>query len=117
MCVLVLEDEAGIRNLLTEILDEEGWPVWQASSLAEARQCLCNHETKVVIADHDLGAGENGHAFAADARTKRPYLAVIYMTGLHIHLNGVVLRDGEWTLPKPFLPSTLAHLVRTALSR
>ncbi len=49
--ILVVDDEAGIRELLSEILFDEGYGVHLAENAAQARQLLQQHPPDLVLLD------------------------------------------------------------------
>ena len=49
--ILVVDDEHGIRELLFEILDDEGHNVIAAQNAAEARQARANARPDLVLLD------------------------------------------------------------------
>ncbi len=49
--ILVVDDEAGIRELLSEILFDEGYGVYLAQNATEARQLLQLHRPDLVLLD------------------------------------------------------------------
>jgi len=49
--ILVVDDEADIRNLISEILSEEGYDVATAANAAEARQSVSDRSPDLVLLD------------------------------------------------------------------
>jgi DNA-binding NtrC family response regulator len=49
--ILVVDDEADIRNLIQEILSEEGYDVATAASAAQAREAVGNRSPELVLLD------------------------------------------------------------------
>lgn len=67
--VLLVDDDAGVRNATAMLLRVEGYDVACAASLGEAKQVLCeNPRVDVVIADYHLQQGETGIDVIAAAR-------------------------------------------------
>jgi PAS domain S-box-containing protein len=60
--VLVIEDDAAVRDALELVLTLEGYPVWAADSAAAAQETFARHggEIDVVISDFHLGSDRNG---------------------------------------------------------
>ncbi len=60
--VLVIEDDAAVRDALELVLTLEGYPVWVADSAAAADLTFARHgaEIDVVISDFHLGSDRNG---------------------------------------------------------
>ncbi len=60
--VLVIEDDAAVRDALNLLLTLDGYPTWVAESAAGAEDLFALHgaEIDVVISDYQLGNGRNG---------------------------------------------------------
>ena len=115
--VLVVEDEARVREMSTEALRDLGYTVINASSAAEALERLAE-EPQIVLLFTDVVMPEvDGRRLAQMAREKRPDLKVLFTTGFTrnavVH-NGVLDADVAF-LPKPFTVEQLARKVREAL--
>jgi two-component system, cell cycle sensor histidine kinase and response regulator CckA len=116
--ILLLEDNAGVRELTQWLLQEQGYTVVSAAAAEEAEKVFRAHEgpihlllTDVVIPD------TNGVALAQSLRALKPTLKVLYMSGYTddtIQRLGV-LEEGVAFIRKPFNPSALAEKVRDVL--
>ena len=111
--VLVVEDEHLVCELLSDILQMEGYePVCvrhdrQAfEALRRSREFVC------MIVDVNLGAGATGYDVARYARRITPGLPVIYVSGqtseASFAVHGVT---GSLFVPKPFTPADLMERV------
>ena len=49
--ILIVDDESGIRSLLSEILSEEGFLVYEAPDAAHARQMLAKETFNLILLD------------------------------------------------------------------
>jgi hypothetical protein len=60
----------------------------------------------------------NGHQLATEALRRRPQLKVLYTSGYpeNTIVHGGRLDAGLLLLPKPYLSSDLARMIRTALT-
>ena len=65
--VLIVDDEADIRDLLSTYLGKQGNEVFEASSEAELRAIMTAHAPDVVLLDVNLGM-EDGFAIARRLR-------------------------------------------------
>lgn len=84
LVILVVEDEALIRNVVEETLDDGGFKVVLATSGEAAVQLLDSSDPKyrALVTDINLGRDDmNGWDVARHARSVDPDLAVVYMTG------------------------------------
>ncbi|MFJ4065820.1 response regulator [Pseudomonas sp. NPDC089996] len=79
--VLVVEDDPHVRDLLCQSLQDEGYPCRSASNASEALQLL--HSAQAIdLLLSDVGLpGMNGRQLAEIARTLRPQLPVLFITG------------------------------------
>ena len=109
--VLVVEDEPGVRMLVTDLLDELGYRAIEAGDGAEGIAHLTSAERiDLLITDVGLPGGMNGRQVADRARELRPGLPVLFITGFAE--NAVVgdgpLEEGMELLAKPFTIDALA---------
>ena len=112
--VLVVEDEPGVRMLVTDLLDELGYAAIEAADGAEGVARLKSAaRVDLLITDVGLPGGMNGRQVADIARELRPGLPVLFITGFAE--NAVVgdgpLEEGMELLAKPFTIDALAARV------
>jgi DNA-binding response OmpR family regulator len=110
--VLLVEDEADIRELIEDAFQAEGIAVSSAESDRRAYEILDAQARTfaVLVADVNLGAGTTGFDVARRARQLNPHLKVVYITGHAAHLDRFGV-DGALMFPKPFNPTELAQQV------
>ena len=114
--ILLVEDEAFLRELVMEGLQDAGFSVLEASDGTSGVQALkSDQRIDVLLSDIKL-PDIDGYQVAEAARTLRPGLKVILMTGyapspLPPALQSVVYR----VLQKPFSLETLPGMVNAAL--
>lgn len=114
--VLLVEDEAFLRELVMEGLQEAGFSVLEASDGTSGVQVLqSDQRIDLLLSDIKL-PDIDGYQVAEAARTLRPGVKVILMTGyapspLPPALQSVVYR----VLQKPFSLESLPHMVTAAL--
>ena len=110
MCdVLVLDGETLLRELLVEVLADEGLAVREAETVWAARELLRDQDTRLLIADKDLPEG-NGDALAREAMRLDPGLLVIYTSRRWEALRDLALTPRERVLPKPFQAYKLVEM-------
>jgi two-component system cell cycle sensor histidine kinase/response regulator CckA len=114
--VLVVDDEAPIRQIERRLLEQAGYQVIEASSAVDALALL--HDGKsidLLIADLDMPE-VSGDEMVRRIRTERPDLKVLYVTG-HIDrlMDARPLWDGEAFLDKPFSMNGLVEAVSLLL--
>lgn len=112
MNVLLVEDEADVRELIVEAFVAQGVQVRSAETDERAYAILAAEARSfaVLVADINLGAGTTGFDVARRARQLNPELKVVYITGHAAHLDRFGV-DGAVMFPKPFDPRDLAHQV------
>jgi DNA-binding NtrC family response regulator len=79
--ILVVDDEAQIRELLSIYLRRQGYEVSTASTAAETLKTLSNTSVDAVVLDIGL-ANEDGLGLLADIKKAYPSLRVIMLTGM-----------------------------------
>ncbi len=109
--ILVVEDEPGVRMLVTDLLEELGFTAIEAGDGAEGIAALhSSARIDLLITDVGLPGGINGRQVADAARAARPGLPVLFITGFAE--NAVVgdgpLESGMELLAKPFTIDALA---------
>lgn len=78
--LLVVEDQALMRDLLAGVLEERGFVVAAAANAAEATRVASRFDPDGAILDVDLGDGPDGIALAHGLLRRLPHLAVVFLT-------------------------------------
>ncbi len=83
MCVLLVEDEPLIRDILAEELRDAGFEVCEAASADEAVPLIANPTATftLLLTDIHMPGHLNGIALGGLMRSRYPDLPIIYMTG------------------------------------
>jgi CheY-like chemotaxis protein len=80
--VLVVEDEVMICELISEVLEENGFEVHTAATGEAALDYLdSGTEVDVLFTDINLEGRMDGSALAKAARARRPDLPIVYCSG------------------------------------
>lgn len=110
--VLIVEDDLGLREALTDTLALEGLGYVEAGSAEEALQLLKTQSVDMVISDVNM-PGMDGHALLAQLRQRYPMLPVALITAYGQVERAVdAIRQGAVDyLMKPFEPSQLIELI------
>lgn len=118
MDLLIVDDEASLRDLLAVMFDEEGNNVETAGSIAEARVALHKHEPDLVLCDLMLPDG-SGLDLLREIKEKTPSVAVIMITAHESSKSAVeALKAGAFHyIAKPFDNEELKNIVRKAAER
>ncbi|WP_446730852.1 PAS domain S-box protein [Pseudomonas sp. SST3] len=117
--VLVVEDEAAVRMLVVEVLQELGYEVLEAVDSGTALPYLqSDQRIDLLVSDFGL-PGINGRQLAELARQHRRDLRVLFITGYapNAEVRGEFLAPGMDMLAKPFSIDQLATKVRELIER
>jgi len=118
--ILLVEDEAPLRELVQEILQKKGYHVLGASSGVEALAIWERHKNDIdlLLTDMMMPEGVSGRELAEQVLRDRADVKVIYSSGYSMDVVGMesTLQDGTNFLQKPYDPETLALTVRNSLS-
>ena len=79
--ILIVDDEAALRRMLTRMLSVDGHTVVSAATAAEALHHLRKQRFDLVLSDHGLGVGMNGLELAMAVRDVWPGTRFILVTG------------------------------------
>jgi len=116
--LLIVDDEASLRDFLTIVFEEDGWRVSTAASLADAHAALQRQEPELVLCDLMLPDG-SGLDLLRDIKTQNPTIAVVMITA-HTSTKSAVeaLKAGAFDyIAKPFDVDELKIIVRNAVER
>jgi PAS domain S-box-containing protein len=116
--ILLVEDEAPVRELVREILKQYQYRVVEAASGVEALKVWDAEDGKVdlLLTDMVMPEGINGRELAAQLRQRKPGLKVVYTSGYSPEIVGKSFSQGDTAfLQKPYQPPQLAQRVRETL--
>ncbi len=110
--VLLVEDDASLREALTDTLSLAGYPVLAAEHGEAALRLLRQYPVAMVVSDVNM-PGMDGHALLQVLRAEYPQLPVLLMTAYGTVQRAVdAMRAGAVDyLVKPFEPDALLTLV------
>jgi signal transduction histidine kinase/CheY-like chemotaxis protein len=116
--VLVVEDEEIVRELVCDVLTEEGYNVICAADGLEALKVAGNFDGTIHLLVTDVIMPHmNGHELVGKLSSVRPEMKVLYVSGYSdndIGDHGVLDPRFE-LLQKPFTPQTLARKIRDVI--
>lgn len=116
--ILIVDDEAPIRALLSEYLAQAGYDVWQAGSGAEALERLAAAPFDLVMSDVRM-PGMSGLELLGDVVRHHPASGVLMLTAcedLTLAVNAMRVGALDYIL-KPFRLAEIAVSVAEALRR
>ena len=119
--VLVVEDDADLRDLLTLLLLEEGYLVTPASSMAQAMALLEQHTFHFILSDLFRETTSSDSLAGLEPLRERAWpIPVAIMTAWNIAEKAIRQRGFTCLIRKPFdidhLSATIAGLLNTPLS-
>ena len=115
--VLVVEDEAQVRQVSTEQLRDLGYIILEASNGASALQLLAENERVDLIFTDIVMPGMTGRVLADEALKQRPDVKILFTTGYtrNAVVHNGVLDPGTAFIAKPYTGAALANKVRSVL--
>src|SRR3989454_581003 len=118
--VLVVEDEAPVRNVARQVLERHGYTVLEAPSAEAALDIATRYSGTIHLLLTDVVMpGLNGRELASRLVDLRPDARVIFMSGYTddaVTRHGV-LEPGSAYVQKPFTPDAIARRVREVLDQ
>ena len=117
--VLLVEDEAAVRQFARRALESSGYCVLSAGNGAEALSLAEQHPGPIhVLLTDVVMPGMGGPELARQLSSRRPSLRVLFCSG---YTDDATVRDGVREagtafLQKPFAPEELIHKVREVLT-
>ena len=116
--VLVVEDDEIVRELVCEVLEENGYTVLCAED-GPAAIAIANTDNNIIdlLVTDVVMPQMNGPELASRLSLSRPELRVLYVSGYSVDDIGDhgVLKEDVQLLQKPFSPQTLLQRVREVL--
>jgi CheY-like chemotaxis protein len=117
--ILLVEDDAVLRRVVTLALRSLGYRVHAAANGKEAMQLWqdCGAEVHLLLTDMVMPEGMTGLELVERLRELRPGLKAIIMSGYSAEFSrpGVLKNAGVGYLPKPYETTVLAEMLRRAL--
>jgi putative two-component system response regulator len=114
--VLVIDDEAVIRDLMVEILERGGYEAVGADTAERALELL--DDVTVVVSDIVM-PGLSGIELLDEVKVRRPSMPVVLVTGAgtYENLSEAVARGADGFVMKPFSHAELHKAVAAAIER
>ncbi len=110
--ILVVEDDAGLREALLDTLSLAGYLCVEADSAEQALLLLKNHQVDLVVSDVQMG-GMSGLSLLKSIKAQDSNLPVLLMTAYGTIDDAVqAMQDGACNyIAKPFAPEVLLNMV------
>jgi PAS domain S-box-containing protein len=117
--VLVVEDEPVVRDVIVEMLHEQGYRVFEAGDGPSGLRVL-RDEARIDLLITDVGLpGMNGRQLADQARESRPGLKILFITGYaeSVAIADGFLQPGMEMITKPFDLDNLSQRIRDMVAK
>ncbi|BBU69721.1 hypothetical protein ICHIJ1_10150 [Fluviibacter phosphoraccumulans] len=113
--VLLVEDDAAVREIVRKQLMELGHPVIESTNASEAMR-LINQvaDISILLTDVIMPGSQNGRELAQEAKIRKPSLHVIIMSGFEDLNKSEINRPTFTSLSKPFTKKQLAFALGKA---
>lgn len=116
-CVLLVEDEGLIAEIIGEALSEQGYTVHSVSNASDALAHLSNGgKVDVLFTDINLPGDLDGVDLAEHARGLLPDLPVIYASGRWARLEELRAHPHSTILRKPYSPARACEAVEALVA-
>ena len=114
--ILVIEDDASLREVLCTVLQTSGFSVVSAESAEESLPIFATERIDCVLADFKL-PGMNGIELLRKVRDTMPRVPYVLMTAFgSVAVAVEAMKSGATDyISKPFEPSTLATMLRDVI--
>ncbi|HWG38625.1 MAG TPA: PAS domain S-box protein [Terriglobales bacterium] len=116
--ILLVEDEAAVRELVAEVLRDQGYEVLAAGHPSEALELAAQRREPLDLLISDVVLPDcDGRALLKELQQQQPTLQVLFISGFP---DQAIARHGQLDaglafLQKPFTPESLARKVREVL--
>ena len=115
-CILVVDDDEGVRENLAELFEMVGYSILTAGSASEALRKLADHDVDLLLTDYRM-PGPNGVELIEAARRMKPGLRAILMTAFGDSFTEIesVRRGAIGYVNKPFEADEITNLISRIL--
>jgi two-component system, cell cycle sensor histidine kinase and response regulator CckA len=113
--ILVVDDDAGLCHLTRLLLVQYGYTALHALNAEAALHVSTRHPGQIHLLLVDIAmAGMSGPQLAQALRASRPYMRLLFMSGLVTEKNFQGVLGGSF-IRKPFTPSGLVDTIEAIL--
>lgn len=119
LSILVVDDEADLREMLTRSFTREGHVVTAVADGNTAIELASSEHFDIVLLDIALGSGPDGYEVCRTLRAKRNVVPIIMLTALDSEADAVLGLEagGDDYVTKPFGLAELRSRIRAVLRR
>ncbi|MFO2464287.1 response regulator [Pseudomonas sp. 15FMM2] len=113
--ILVVEDDAIVRMLIVDVLEELEYQVIEAANAEIALEFFDDGKQTIDLMMTDVGLPDmDGKQLATKVRELRPTLPILFASG---YAENIDVPDGMHVIGKPFSIDQLRDKVQTILAR
>ncbi len=112
--ILIVDDDATIREMLTEVLEEEGYTVAVATNGAEGLAAIERTLPTLILLDMRMPVLD-GWGFARILKERSLRMPIVVMTAAQESSQWSQEIGSAWTLAKPFNLDELLQVVQRAI--
>jgi PAS domain S-box-containing protein len=116
--ILLVEDEASVRDIAQRVLEQQGYLVSSASNGSEALELFQSAQTPFDLVLTDVIMPEmSGKQLVERLQAEQPLIKILYTSGYTGDMldKQEIDEEGVAFLPKPYTPQVLARKVREVL--
>jgi CheY-like chemotaxis protein len=112
--ILVVEDDAIVRMLIADVLEELEFKVLEADGSEQALEFLNDEDQSIDLMMTDVGLPVmDGRELATQARMLRPELPILFASG---YAESIEVPEGMQVIGKPFSIDQLRDKVKSMLA-
>jgi CheY-like chemotaxis protein len=118
--VLVVDDEADLRDIMRRMLERRGFDTLVAGDSEQAIATCRDHQGDIDVLITDLGLpGASGGDLSRTAIALRPDMGVVYVSGLpkDIAVTKGLIGDDALLVKKPFTSELLIEALRVVIAK
>ncbi|MFC7557684.1 response regulator [Pseudoroseomonas wenyumeiae] len=115
----MVDDEPTVRMMVSEALQELGYATLEANDSQGGLKILQSDvQIDLLVSDIGLPGGMNGRQMVDIARSARPGLKVLFITGYaeHADVSSIHMQPGMQVLTKPFSLDALTTQIGSLIS-
>lgn len=115
--ILVCDDDREVREIISELLSDEGYTVFAAQDGKQALEILSRDTVDVIVTDLKMPEMD-GIEFVTRVRTFNPYLPIVFVSGFSSreHLKTFLSLGVNRFVDKPFSSEEILTAVKTAVA-
>ena len=114
--VLVVDDEAMLRFIAIDVLEENGFQVLEAEDARAALKVLADHpDVRVLFTDVNMPGTLDGLDLARETHARWPDIKLVVTSGRPRPADKAIPDDGRF-VAKPYSPDSLVGEIRKALA-